>query len=221
MRRELVGSNVVIVAQHFNPSVASQLWLVRTGLVAEEDFEPGCIFTEGLVQVCSRRFVLLVTPEQLQLVPKVPEDEQGELIAQTVGTLVHTLPHTPFRAVGINFIWHLVPDDGDVCSLTRELFFIPDRPLFRDFDVADANFGGYLSKDLFGFRLKLDVKPIMTPQLQETPPEHRMQCLFNYHADLPQGEEAVDTIERLLHHWPEAAEVSRRMAETIQDRGDA
>ena len=32
MRRERVGSNVVIVAQHFNPSVISQLWLVRRGL---------------------------------------------------------------------------------------------------------------------------------------------------------------------------------------------
>src|SRR5262249_33885000 len=124
MRRELVGSSVVVVAQHFNPSVASQIWLVRQGLVAEGDFESGCIFTDGLVQVCTRRFVLLVTPEQLQLVPKVPDAEQEDLIAEIVGTLVRTLPHTPFRAVGLNFNWHLVPEDGDVRAVTRRLFYV-------------------------------------------------------------------------------------------------
>ncbi len=219
MRRERIGSNVVVVAQQFNPSVVSQLWLARHGLVAEGEFEPGSIFVEGLVQVCTRRFVLLVTPEQLQLVPRVPEEEQDALITHTLGTLVRTLPHTPFRAMGLNFTWHLVPDDGDVRALTRRLFFVAQRPLFRDFDVPEANFGIYLSKNLFGFRLKLDVKPI-TVALPEGPPEHRLQMLFNYHADLPQGAEAAETIEGLLGHWRDAAEESRRIVGTVTDGGD-
>ena len=113
MRRERIGANVVVVAQHFNPSVVNQLWLVRHGLMAEEEFEPGSIFMDGLVQVCTRRFILLVTPEQLQIVPRVPDEEQDALIANAVGTVVRTLPHTPFRALGLNFTWHLVPDDGN------------------------------------------------------------------------------------------------------------
>ncbi len=46
MRQDLAGSSVVIVAQHFNPSVATQLWLVGTELAAESDFQPGCIFAD-------------------------------------------------------------------------------------------------------------------------------------------------------------------------------
>ena len=56
MHRELIGSSVVVVAQNFNPSVTSQLWLVRNGVVPEGDFLPGCIFTDLLVQVRTRRF---------------------------------------------------------------------------------------------------------------------------------------------------------------------
>jgi len=223
MYQEFFGANVVIVAQQFNPSIVSQLWLVRHGLVAEEDFQPGSLFMDGLVQACTRRFGLLVTPQQLQLVPLVPEEEQEELIVQTVGTLVRTLPHTPFRALGVNFTWHLVPDDGDVHALTRRLFYIPRRPVFSDFDVPDADFGAYFSKNIFGYRLKLDVKPVIMPQTEESeePPESRLQMLFNYHADLPQGDEAAETIVGLLGHWREAAEESRRIAENIPDGGNA
>lgn len=220
MRRERVGSNVVVVAQQFNPSVVNQLWLIRHGLMAEEELEPGSIFVDGLVQVRTRRFILLVTPEQLQIEPRVPDEEQDALIANAVGTIVRTLPHTPFRALGLNFTWHLVPDDGDVRALTRRLFYVPHRPLFQDFDVPDANFGAYLSKNIFGYRLKMDAKPIKVPT-PEGPPENRLQILFNYHADLPQGGEAAATIEGLLGHWRQAAAESRRMVGTIQDGGDA
>jgi hypothetical protein len=220
MRRERIGCNVVVVAQHFNPSVVNLLWLARHGLVAEGDVEPGSIFVDGLVQVCTRRFILLVTPEQMQLVPRVPDDEQEALIAHVTGTIVGTLPHTPFRALGLNFTWHVVPDDGDVRGLTRRLFYSPHRPLFQDFDTQDASFGVYLSKDLFGFRLKLDVKPI-TIAMAEGPPEHRLHMLFNYHADLPQEGEPARIITELLRRWREAAEESRRIVGTIQDGGDA
>jgi hypothetical protein len=220
MRREGIGSNVVVVAQHFNPSVVNHLWLVRHGLMAEEELEPGSIFVDGLVQVCTRRFILLVTPEQLQIVPRVTNDEQDVLITNAIGTIVRTLPHTPFRALGLNFTWHLVPDEGDVRTLTRRLFYIPHRPLFQDFDVPDANFGAYLSKNIFGYRLKLDAKPVTVP-MPEGPSEDRLQILFNYHADLPQEGEAATTIEGLLGHWRQAAEESRRIVGTIQDGGDS
>jgi hypothetical protein len=218
MRRELVTTSAVIVAQHFNPSVASQIWLVDQGLVSKEEFEPGCLFTDNVVQVCSRRFNLLVMADQVQLVPRVSESDQGQLIAKTLNLLVKTLPHTPFRALGLNFVWHLVPDDGNVQALTRRLFYVENRPLYREFDVKDAHYGAYLSKDQFGFRLRLDAKPLTVNQ-QVTAPEIRLQVLFNYHAELPQGKEAVDVIEELLTHWGDAKEESRRITETISDVG--
>jgi hypothetical protein len=220
MRRELVGSSVVVVAQNFNPSVTSQLWLVRNGVVAEGDFLPGCIFTDLLVQVRTRRFSLLFTPEQFQFVPALSEENPHALMQETIGRIIETLPHTPYRALGLNFTWHLTPDGGDVAALSRRLFFITGRPLFRDFDAPDASFGSYLSRDLLGFRLKLDVKPVSVPP-PATEPAQRLQLLYNFHADLPEGEQAVARLQQHFRRWGEAAEVARRSVASISEGGDA
>jgi hypothetical protein len=220
MHRELVGSSVVVVAQNFNPSVTSHLWLVRNGVVPEGDFLPGCIFTDLLVQVRARRFSLLFTPEQFQFVPSIGEENPHALMQETIGRIVETLPHTPYRALGLNFTWHLIPGGGDVAALSRRLFFVPGRPLFRDFDVPDASFGSYLSRDLLGFRLKLDVKPVTVPP-STTEPVQRLQLLYNFHADLPEGEQAVARLQEHLCQWGEAAETAHRSVASIGEGGDA
>src|SRR5271166_1761428 len=106
MLNQLVGASVVITARQFNPSVMSQLWLVRQGLLAEDQMLPNFVFTDLLVQVRTQNFSLLVVPEQFQFFPQAKESEQQELIQQKVGRIVRSLPHTPFKAVGLNFTWH-------------------------------------------------------------------------------------------------------------------
>lgn len=220
MRRELIGSSVVVVAQNFNPSVTNQLWLVRNGVVGEGDFLAGCIFTDLLVQVRTRRFSLLFTPEQFQFVPASGEEKPHLLVQEVIGRIVQILPHTPYCALGLNFTWHLTPEGGDVAALSRRLFFTAGRPLFRDFDAPDASFGAYLSRDLLGFRLKLDVRPVTS-----SPPmavaEQRLQLLYNFHADLPEGEEAVERIQQHLKRWCEAAEIARRGVAALAEGEDA
>ncbi len=211
---------MVVVARNFNPSVTSQLWLARNGVVEEGDFLPGCIFTDLLVQVRTRRFSLLFTPEQLQFVPAPDEETPHVLMQRVIGRVVRTLPHTPYRALGLNFTWHLTPEGGDVAALSRQLFFTSGRPLFRDFDAPDASFGAYLSRDLLGFRLKLDVKPV-TVTLPRGAAEQRLQLLYNFHADLPEGDEAVERIQQQLQRWGEAAEIARRGVASLGEGGDA
>lgn len=220
MRRELVGSSVVVVAQSFNPSVTNQLWLVRNDVVPEGDFLPGCIFTDLLVQVRTKQFSLLFTPEQFQFVPAPSEENPHALIQETIGRIVEMLPHTPYRALGLNFTWHLTPEGGDVTALSRRLFYIAGRPLFRDFDAPDASFGAYLSRDLLGFRLKLDIKPMTVPP-STSGPAQRLQLLYNFHADLSEVGEPVARLQQHLRRWEEAAEVARGSAASLSEGGDA
>ncbi|MHB1424084.1 MAG: hypothetical protein ACYC3I_12980 [Gemmataceae bacterium] len=208
------GSAVVAVAQQFNPSVISQLWLVQNGLVGGDEFQPGCIFTDMIVQVRSRQFHMLVVPEQLQFVPNVPAGEEQGLIVDKVGTIVRTLPHTPFRALGLNFNWLLVPPDGDVARLTRQLFFREGPALYRHFATGDAHFGAYLSKDSLGFRLKLDVKPTLV--LDENRPQGRVLFAFNFHADL--REDAAQQIDAHLLRWNDARREVELLLDSVEPR---
>jgi len=216
MTSEAAISNVVVAAHQFNPSIFKQLWLVKNDIVDEDDFGDGCLFSDPAVKVESGSFALLVVPPQLQFVPRVPPEEQQQLIVAKVGAVVQALPHTPYTAVGLNFFWHARPEDGDLPALTRRLFYVAEKPLFRQFQSQDSRFGGYFSKDTLGCCLKLDVKPIMLPPEDEEGRREVLQFAFNFHLDVPQeGDDPVTCIRRQLDHWDEARNEATRIVEEV------
>src|SRR5258707_15829179 len=113
---EIVESNVVVAARQFNPSILTQLWLVRNGIVGEDEFLPGSVVTDGLCQFQTERFILIAIPNLLQvsLRPLVAVPDEGALMADNVGGMVRSLPHTPYSAVGLNFVWHETPRNQTV-----------------------------------------------------------------------------------------------------------
>jgi hypothetical protein len=207
MKSQLVGSNVVIAARYFNPSVFNQLWLHRNELINEKEFETGSVFTDGLVQVKTPTFVIMVVPDQLQFVPLKQDDEDEGLIVGKIGRIVELLLHTPYTAVGFNFVWHMQLADLDIRQLTRKLFFKAESAFFKEFDTPDAQFGGYASKDMFGCRLKVDIKPITV--LEE--PSERVQFAFNYHRDMTSSVDVVREIRDVLEHWNDARAEAERI----------
>jgi hypothetical protein len=213
MTLQLANSNVVIAAHHFNPSVTNQIWLVDNGIVLREEFETGAVFTDMFVQVPTKNFHLLIVPDNCQFAPAPHVEKQQELIGERVGKLVSILPHTPFRAIGLNFVWHLIPENASIEVVSRHLFGVPGSPLHGLFDADNARFGGYLSKDSLGCRLRLDVKPIMvqTPDGQQV---YLIQFAFNYHHDVAERPNAVAEIQQLLEQWNAAREESFRIVTT-------
>lgn len=212
MSIQLIASNVVIAAQRFNPSVVSQMWLVKNGLATEDDFRQGYVFTDSVVQLQASSFHLTLIQEQLQFVPKVEKDKEQELLEAKVGTIISKLPHTPYRAIGLNFFWHLTPDLESVRERSRKLFYRPDCQLFQNFDTSDANFGAYLSRDIFDCRLRLDVKPVIMA-FHDTKHEHLL-FNFNFQKDLTDKDEAVDVIQSMLKRWDEAKKASLRLIQS-------
>jgi hypothetical protein len=207
------GAAAVVVAQQFNPSVVSQIWLVNNGLLTADDFQEGSLYSDFVVQVRSRLFHMLVVPEQLQFVPVGSPEGHQALVVDKLGTIVRTLPHTPYRALGLNFSWHLTPAGGDVRAMTRRLFFRGDLPLYRHFQDDNANYGAYLSKAFAGFRLRLDIRPILVPA--DEGEENRLQFAFNFQRDVADG---AGQIEECLHHWDEARHEAERIIDSVEER---
>lgn len=192
---------VVLLAKQFNPSVLSQLWLANNGILdSSGSFKSGSIFTENLVQVITDEFVLAVLMEQLQFIPNVEVGRQKGLIEEKLGTLISKLPHVPYRAVGLNFNWHLTPDEGGITRVTREFFAGREDGIFAGFGDPNARFGAYLSKDFGPFRMKVDVKPISL-ELPGGEKEDRVQFGFNFHSDLPIGQDAAKEAVTRISQW--------------------
>ena len=165
-----------------------------------------------VAHVNAKDFQLIVVDAQCQFAPSKDRVEDQELVIDKVGSLVRSLPETPYRAVGLNFTWHLVPEDGDVPTISRELFFFPDGPLHREFNDETARFGAYMSKDALGARLKLTVTPITVDKDERQ--EERIQFAFNFHLDVGDQEDPVARIQGMLSRWDAVREEASRIVHT-------
>jgi hypothetical protein len=201
---ELFQENVIVTANTFNVSLVSQLWLVNNRIVLEEEFVGSAMFTLGLVHVTTPRFSLLVIPNQVQFMPIGDEDGKQQLILERLGGFINLLPHTPYTALGVNFIWHYKPPENTtVAAIGRRFFFKENTPFVRAFDSDDAKFGAYFSKDVLGFRLKLSTTPVDVKHGDERVAEV-LQFSFNYHLDSHNTREIHDALDR----WHRAKEHS-------------
>ena len=70
----------VIVADKFNPSIFDRYWLIKNEIVSEEDFLPGGMYAEGISQISTKDFDIIVLPDRLQFNPKVPRDEADDVV---------------------------------------------------------------------------------------------------------------------------------------------
>jgi hypothetical protein len=213
MTLQLATSNVVVLAHHFNPTITDQIWLSKNQIVREGEMDGSFIFADMITQVQTKLFHLLIVPDKCQFTPADSGQGQQALIRERVGMLVNNLPHTPYKAVGMNFVWHLVPEGSSIPEISRRLFFLKGHPLHQLFDVDNARFGAYLSKDSLGCRLKVDVKPLHAEKTDGSKLE-LIQFECNYHRDIGESEDGVDVILHQLAQWTSAREDSEVIAHT-------
>ena len=161
-------------------------------------------------QVPTRDFHLQIMPENCQFTVAlhVADDKQQSIICERLGKFISTLPHTPYTAVGLNFAWHFFPDIaepvGDAC---RRLFFSQEKPLQKEFDKGDARFGGYMSMDWMGCRLRLDARPTMRI-LPDGQQNEVIQFAFNYNYTVAGRPEPWSEIIKSLGQWDSARQKS-------------
>ncbi len=210
---ELVSENVVVLANQFNLSIMNQHWLIKNCIITQDDLQDGYTFTPVFALAKTKFFQLTLVPERLQIDLNPKTEKKIELIKSKIGTIVDKLPHTPFTALGFNFDYFLTTEDSSVEKYTRSLFFKPDSPLSSQFDEDNAKFGGYFSKDVSGFRLKLDIKPISIKSKDKI--MDKIQLAFNFHLDLV-GNDKSKTILKYLAKWDSMANITKDIVKLIK-----
>lgn len=177
--RIIAGKNIKIVATGFNPPLFTEYWLKKEKFVPEDyEFSPPPISTPQFTQISSKKFMLLVLPDQLQF--NITDD--SKLGVEFIKSITEKVPALTYIAMGFNFDY-FVPEK----EIKPGLFFIPNNKLFQDFKVGDARFGTFLSKNFENSRLSLSIKPTraINPNGLESDVYHYN---FNYHFDLTKGE---------------------------------
>ena len=205
--------NVVVVAKTFNPTIFSQLWLLRNEIFPEEHLKNDFIYTPMAVSVTTPEVGFLAVPGRIQLSFVGETPNYRALIDKTIGAIVQVLPHTPFHAVGFNMVWNLTAKNSDDFStINRRLFLSPENPLTKSSDDPDCRFGFYLSKNLAIGRMRLDIKPLIATATKV----EGLQLIFNFNRDL-QEEDKIDQILDFLKSWDMAISLSSDMVNAVGD----
>jgi hypothetical protein len=209
MKAHLSQHNVIVLASFFNPSIFRESWFLKNGLLGEDELLPGYMFTPQVVSLLSKRFSVVLIPQQLQF-SATEVAMAAETTLGVLGKMVKALPHTPFSGIGINFVWSIDVDGAPIGKVTRALFAKGDSLIANEFSDDSAHFGAYMSKDVEAARLKLDIKPVRSGPDLNGPVA--VQCAFNF--DRPLGDNAINDIEAVLSRW----DLYRTLSETIVNR---
>lgn len=207
---QLKENNIVIIAHDLNPTIFKQTWLIKQGIFTEDEMLDSSFYTPAAVNVRSKNADLLIVTDRLQL-SFSGEGNHEDVANRIILKIVNALPHTPYTAIGFNFIWIAEPVEGQgLPSFLRETLLSNTNPLSSYFYTDDARFGMYLSKDFLGMRMNLDIRPVLSHEGQT---RENLRLAFNFHVDIK--EEAVKTISNVLKNWLETRKISDKIINEV------
>lgn len=199
LNQELKISNLIILANVFNPSALNQHWLISKGIIAEGDFLPQSFFAPNVVKIDTLEFNFLLLPDNFQIQFNSPDKTQA-ILNSVILPIIEKIGDVPILAAGFNLNWFVSETDKNSSELSRELFFNSNANILNNFNTSDAKFGIYASKDFNNCRLKMDVKPLNYKTADNPDFIEVIQFALNYHLDL-QNKTVIKTLEDFIKEW--------------------
>jgi hypothetical protein len=146
--------SIVVLAQAHNPSIISPDWVQKVLLVKEAP--SNFVHTPPFSLFDSASFLLTVDIERLELVPKVLDEEHISTCGQVANAYFRTLPHIPYRSLGLNFIWAYSPEPFGK-PLPGVKLVIDDLNLSQIFSGKSIKYGGSVRVEFKPFVLTMKI----------------------------------------------------------------
>ena len=156
MEAKLIRADIVIIASAHNPSIMAPQWLKDESLILEEPSH--FVHTPDLAIFESESFSLVVDHHRLQIAVKKQDNESLKSLANIVSDYVKLLPHIPYNALGLNFIWTIEVDDGE--ELPKIELSINKSDLMSVFGGYEVDCGGiiYARKEPYMLKVVIELQ---------------------------------------------------------------
>lgn len=216
MRVELVDRTVVIVAHDVNMSIFQPWWIIKNGILEESEIVfQGVLVTPVAVEVPTKHFKLTVLPNRIQMSLAQTCDSPYLQIERVLAKMIAILPHTPYSAVGFNFVFNILSDNVEQYKKWEQrLFTCNFKSLCELPEASNPRHGSYISYDVLDGRLKLNMLPItktheaVTPNERIVIQEEATQFTYNFHYDIDPQNNPVDIILGKLKKWNAAQDLA-------------
>nr|QNO49448.1 hypothetical protein OCBBGKCP_00005 [Methanosarcinales archaeon ANME-2c ERB4]QNT35662.1 hypothetical protein GNCGGNMO_00024 [uncultured Methanosarcinales archaeon] len=155
MEAKLRRADIVLIASAHNPSIMAPQWLKDESLILEEPSH--FVHTPDLAIFESESFSLVVDHHRLQIAVKKQDTGSLESLANIVSNYVKLLPHIPYKALGLNFVWTIEVDDGE--ELPKIELNINKNDLMSIFGGTEVSCGGIIYTRKESYMLKVVIEP--------------------------------------------------------------
>jgi hypothetical protein len=201
---KLRKASIVILAQAHNPSIISPDWVQKVLLIKEPP--SNFVHTPPFSLFDSASFLLTVDTERLELVPKALDEEHILICGQAASAYLRTLPHIPYRTVGLNYIWEYSPESLKK-PMPRLKLLIDDFGLNSLFKGRRITYDGNIRVDLSPYKLTIRINY-----------EGEQTIVFNYNFSY-----AIQTARKaanMLKAFLSLKDRSREITKSILARGE-
>jgi len=189
----LHGTNIVILARNYNPSIVSKGWLYEKNVIIEPvgNFAHTPIFSS----IETDRVSLVLTEDRLQISLRNITPENVEALPRIAAAFVSCLQETPYVAVGFNYHYRILKADSKL-----EALLSPDDSKLKELFSEDYEIGEQV---FFKFK-EFTVRMSAAPSRGET---ERLAIDFNFHSDAPSAKEVEERLELYAKTMEKAQEI--------------
>lgn len=195
----LRGTNIVILARNYNPSIVSKEWLYEKNIVKET--VTNFVHTPPLSVVETERISFVLDENRLQISLKSITTESIESLPKIAAGFVSCLPETPFVTIGFNYSYNIPKET----SRLKSLFAIDDTKL-KELFSENCEVGLIVSFPFKAFIVRMTAPPIRGKIT-------RITMDFNFHSD---SRGAVEVKKRLKLH-PETIEKTEEILRGLSE----
>ena len=195
----LSGTNIVILARNYNPSIVSKEWLYEKNIVSET--VTNFVHTPPLSVVETERISFVLDENRLQISLKSIATESIESLPKIAAAFVSCLPETPFVAVGFNYSYNIPKET----SRFKTLFTLDDTKVRELFSEA-CEVGLIVSFPFKAFIGRMSAPPARGKAT-------RITIDFNFHSD----SRGADEVKRRLKLYPETIEKTEEILRGVSE----
>ncbi len=195
----LSGTNIVILARNYNPSIVSKEWLYEKNIVRET--VTNFVHTPPLSVVETERISFVLDENRLQISLKSITTESIESLPKIAAIFVSCLPETPFVAVGFNYTYNIPKET----SRLKTLFAIDDTKL-KELFSENCEVGLIVSFPFKAFIGRMTAPPIRGKIT-------RITMDFNFHSD----SHGADEVKKRLKLYPETIEKTEEILRGLSE----
>jgi hypothetical protein len=206
------SQNIVVTADQVNPAIFGEHWLITKGIVGDGTLVGNKVFTPMFAQARTATFEILVVPERIH-VGAIQAGGETDDLESAIGKIIRALPETPYKAMGINFQWHLQMDAERVPEFSRQNFLREKSLLLGPAGAGDGIVGARVIRSAFGGILNLKIDPTFHGDITGKPTGFLIDC--NYHFDV-HGDDRIAKAESALNYRKQAHKDAKRIAESLE-----